>query len=126
VKIGIKVKLALILDAIVPDGFAVGSGPDIPSEGLSDLMSDGSTITGVRQQPKIPLMQKDGLAMNLLIQNILKNPGITDAYILNHDLMIEATRTSWRSGKTTTGEDILSDGPAVIAESQGPSPSSRP
>lgn len=92
-KIGIKVKLASILSTLLILTTSLLGVVLIFHQraSLDSLMrSMAGTITGeFAGNSKIPLMQKDGLAMNLLIQNMLKNPGITDAYILNHDFMIE-------------------------------------
>jgi len=93
VKIGIKVKLALILSTLLFLTVLLLGAVLVFHQraSLNSLMrSMAGTITGeFAGNAKIPLMQKDSLAMNLLIQNMLKNPGITDAYILNHDFMIE-------------------------------------
>lgn len=49
-----------------------------------------STITDeFASDSKMPLLQSDRLSMNLLAQNILKYPGIINAYILNEKLLIE-------------------------------------
>jgi len=126
VKIGIKVKLALILSTLL---FLTASLLGVvlvfhQRVSLDSLMrSMAGTITGeFASNSKIPLMQKDSLAMNLLIQNILRNPGITDAYILNHDFMIEGHKDLIEVGHDYyRNKSIFStDGPPPwVAESEG-------
>lgn len=124
-KIGIKVKLALILSTLL---FLTASLLGVvlvfhQRGSLDSLMrSMAGTITGeFASNSKIPLMQKDGLAMNLLIQNILKNPGITDAYILNHDLTIEGHQHLAEVGHYFGSKEIFdTEGPPPwVAESGG-------
>ena len=125
-KIGIKVKLALILSTLL---FLTASLLGVvlvfhQRASLDSLMrSMAGTITGeFASNSKIPLMQKDSLAMNLLIQNILKSPGITDAYILNHDFMIEGHKDLIEVGHDYyRNKNIFStEGPPPwVAESEG-------
>ncbi|CAG0933682.1 partial adenylate cyclase, partial [Planctomycetaceae bacterium] len=54
---------------------------------------------------KIPFMQKDSLAMNLLVQNIMKYPGIHDSYLLNHNFQVEAHKDLQEVGAEFTRFD---------------------
>jgi adenylate cyclase len=65
---------------------------------------------------KMPLLQNDHLTTNLLVQNILKYPGIVNAYILNERLFIEAHKELAEVGIKYYGYE---DG---ILNAQGPSP----
>lgn len=92
-RVGIKLKFALLLSGILMFTTSVVGVIMIYHQKSSleaQLRSMAGTITDeFATDSKIPLLQKDSLAMNLLVQNILKYPGLTDAYILNHDLVIE-------------------------------------
>ena len=91
---GIKIKFALILSGtLFLTTFSMGVFMVMHQRAsLEDQMrSMASTITNeFGNDIKVPLMQKDGLAMNLLIENVMKYPGITDAYILNDNLQVES------------------------------------
>lgn len=93
VRMGIKAKLALILAAL---GFittlvmGVVMISHLKSSLEGQMRSMALTITDeFASDAKFPLMQKDTLAMNLLVENILQYPGIYDAAILNDSLKIE-------------------------------------
>lgn len=94
VRIGIKKKFALLLSILgFLTTFAMGAVMiTYQRASLEEQMrSMAGTITDeFASDSKIPLMQKDSLAMNLLVESMLKYPGIYDAYILNDSLMIEA------------------------------------
>lgn len=126
VKVGIKIKLALILSTLLFLTISLLGVVMIFHQraSLDTLMrSMAGTITGeFASNSKIPLMQKDGLAMNLLIQNMLKNPGITDAYILNHDFVIEGHKDLSEVGQEyyRSKEILKNTGPAPwVEESKG-------
>ncbi len=107
-KIGIKIKLALILSVLLfittfSLGFMLIAHQRASLE--AQMRSMAGTITHeFASDGKIPFMQKDSLAMNLLIQNILKYPGISDAYILNHNFAVEAHGDA---GKTVREPDVM-------------------
>lgn len=102
-KIGIKIKLALILSVLLfittfSIGFMLIAHQRASLE--AQMRSMAGTITHeFASDSKIPFMQKDSLAMNLLVQNILKYPGISDAYILNHNFMVEAPGDAGKAAK---------------------------
>ncbi|MBI5969870.1 MAG: HAMP domain-containing protein [Deltaproteobacteria bacterium] len=118
-RLGIKLKFALLLSGILMLTTSVVGIIMIYHQKSSleaQLRSMAGTITDeFAADGKMPLLQKDSLAMNLLAQNILKYPGITDAYVINHDLVIE--------GHTRTNEvgHRYKDA-ALIAKTTGPLP----
>ena len=91
---GIKIKFALILSGtLFLTTFSMGVFMVMHQRASLEgqMRSMASTITNeFGNDIKVPLMQKDGLAMNLLIENVMKYPGITDAYILNDNLQVES------------------------------------
>ncbi|MFQ5735343.1 MAG: adenylate/guanylate cyclase domain-containing protein [Thermodesulfobacteriota bacterium] len=93
-KIGIKIKLAAILSGLLvliisTIGFILIAHQRASLE--AQMRSMAGTLTHeFAIDSKIPLMQKDNLALSLLVQNILRYPGIKDAYILNYNFVIEA------------------------------------
>jgi len=107
VKIGIKIKLAVILSILLfVTTFTIGAIliAHQKSSLEEQLRAMASTITReFANGSKIPFMQKDSLAMNLAVQNILKYPGIHDAYILNHSFQVEAHRNLLEAGTDFTG-----------------------
>ena len=95
-KIGIKIKLAAILSVLL---FLITSviGFILIAHQRSSLEAQMLTMAGTLTDEfavdsKIPLMQKDSLAMNLLVQNMLRYPGVKDAFILNYNFLVEAHR----------------------------------
>ncbi|MBI5237184.1 MAG: adenylate/guanylate cyclase domain-containing protein [Deltaproteobacteria bacterium] len=118
-KIGIKIKLALILSVPLFLTTSLMGVILIAHQRASldaQMRSMAGTITAqFADNSKIPLMQKDGLAMNLLIQAVLKYPGINDAYILNDNLVIEGHKDL-----IAVGHEYLSD--QKITGLQGPPP----
>jgi adenylate cyclase len=93
VKIGIKVRLAVVLSCM---GLltTVAMGAVMISHQKNSLeeqfRSMAGTITGeLAGDSKIPLMQKDTLAMHLLVESMLDYPGIYDAYVLGDNFIIE-------------------------------------
>lgn len=102
VKIGIKIKLAVILSALLfVTTFSIGiiMIAHQRSSLEEQMRSMAGTITAqFASDAKIPLMQKDSLTMNLLVQNILKYPGINDAYILNENFLIEGRKNIQEAG----------------------------
>lgn len=93
-KIGVKIKLAVLLSALfflttISMGLMMIANQRASLEELLRAMA-GTITHEFASDSKIPLMQKDALAMNLLVQNIMKYPGIHDAYILNDSMHIEA------------------------------------
>lgn len=92
-KIGIKVKLAAILSLLLFITTSIVGIIMITQQRASlneQMRSMAGTITGeFASNSKMPFMQKDSLALNLLVQNLLKNPGITDAFVLDDQFIIE-------------------------------------
>ncbi|MFQ5465744.1 MAG: adenylate/guanylate cyclase domain-containing protein [Thermodesulfobacteriota bacterium] len=94
VRMGIKIKLAALLAAL---GFLTtfSMGAVLISHQKASLEAQMRTMAGTITEElagdsKIPLMQQDSLAMNLLVESMLEYPGIYDAYILNDRQGIEA------------------------------------
>lgn len=108
-KIGIKIKLAIILSSLLfVTTFSIGVILVAHQKGSLEeqLRSMAGTITHeFANDSKIPFMQRDSLAMNLLIQNILKYPGIHDSYLLNHNFQIEAHKDVQEAGLDFTAFD---------------------
>ena len=109
VKIGIKIKLAVILSSLLfVTTFSIGVILVAHQKASLEeqLRSMAGTITHeFANDSKIPFMQRDSLAMNLLIQNILKYPGIHDSYLLNHNFQIEAHKDLQEVGAEFTAFD---------------------
>lgn len=95
-KISIKAKLAFILSVVLFfTSFLMGAIMIYHQRGSlgEQMRSMSGTITDeFANDTKVPLLQNDSLAMNLLVQNILTYPGIKDAYILDHDFTIRGHR----------------------------------
>lgn len=108
-KIGIKIKLAVILSSLLfVTTFSIGVILVAHQKASLEeqLRSMAGTITHeFANDSKIPFMQRDSLAMNLLIQNILKYPGIHDSYLLNHNFQIEAHKDLLEVGVDFTDFD---------------------
>jgi len=130
VKIGIKIKLAVILSGLLfvttfSIGFMLVANQKASLE--EQLRSMAGTITHeFASDSKIPFMQRDSLAMNLLVQNILKYPGIHDSYLLNHNFQIEAHKDLQEVGRVFDAFDtsLLSahnneEGPWLVEEKDG-------
>ncbi len=132
-KIGIKIKLALILSAILlvaTTSMGVIMIVHQRSSLESQMRSMAGTLTGeFAQDSKIPLLQKDSLALNLLVQNIGKYKGVRDVYILNDKLGIEGHSRLDRVGTEFTerarilGDDFDTSGrgepPWLVSEDDG-------
>lgn len=119
-RIGIKVKLAVILSGLLfISTFTLGVILILHQRSSleAQMRSMASTIADqFSGDIKIPLLQKDSLTLNMQIQNIMKYPGISDAYILNEGLQIEGHKDLSEVGlKYEKGADI-------IAKSTGPAP----
>lgn len=91
---GIKLKLVLILSALIAFaacavGFILVTHERASLEAQMRIMA--ATITDeFAMDAKIPLLSRDRLGLNVLVQNILMYPGIGESYILNHKFVIEA------------------------------------
>ncbi|MBZ0220793.1 MAG: HAMP domain-containing protein [Candidatus Methylomirabilis sp.] len=114
-KIGIKIKLAVILSTLL---FAatVSIGAILILQHKSDLEEQLRSMAGTithefANGSKMPFMQKDTLGMTLAVQNILKYPGILDAYILNHRFEVEAHKDVLEAG----GDFALFDTGLIMA-----------
>jgi adenylate cyclase len=92
-KISVRIKLTVILSIlmsfmIITIGIIMTAHERVSLE--AQMRNMASTITDeFASDSKMPLLQNDHLTMNLLVQNILKYPGIVNAYILNEKLFIE-------------------------------------
>lgn len=107
-KIGIKIKLAVILSAAL---FltTITIGVIMVAHQRSSLEAQMHSLAGTitdefASDVKIPLMQKDGLTMNLIAQNIIRYPGIADAYILNDNFLIEGHKDIAEVGTEYSGD----------------------
>lgn len=114
-KIGIKIKLAVVLSTLL---FAatVSIGAMLVLQHKSDLEEQLRSMAGTithefANDSKMPFMQKDTLGMTLAVQNILKYPGIHDAYILNHRFEVEAHKDVLEAG----GDFVLFDTGLIMA-----------
>ncbi|MBE7414541.1 MAG: HAMP domain-containing protein [Deltaproteobacteria bacterium] len=114
-KIGIKIKLAVVLSTLL---FAatVSIGAMLVLQHKSDLEEQLRSMAGTithefANGSKMPFMQKDTLGMTLAVQNILKYPGIHDAYILNHRFEVEAHKDVLEAG----GDFVLFDTGLIMA-----------
>lgn len=128
-RIGIKIKLAVILSGLLfvttfSIGFFLVANQKASLE--EQLRSMAGTITHeFANDSKIPFMQRDSLAMTLLVQNILKYPGIHDSYLLNHNYQIEAHKDLQEVGTVFNAFDtsLLSahneEAPWLIEEKDG-------
>lgn len=120
-KIGIKIKLAVILSSMLfAATFSIGVVLVAHQKASLEeqLRSMAGTITHeFASDAKIPFMQRDSLAMNLLIQNILKYPGIHDSYLLNHNFQIEAHKDLQEVGGEFSGFDT-----ALVSSMNGTAP----
>lgn len=119
-RIGIKIKLALVLSGLLfLTAFTIGA--ILIAHQRSSLEAQMRSMAGTithefASDAKIPLMQKDSLAMSLLVQTIMKYPGIQDAYILNYNFQIEAHREVPEIGL------LFYEGKDLIAKTEGPAP----
>lgn len=124
---GIKAKLAVILSTLL---FLATSTMGVfmiahQRKALeSQLRSMSSTVTDeFGHDSKIPLLQKDSLALSLLVQNILKYPGIYDAFILNDNYVIEGHTHLKEVGKSYINAEAITeaegDGPWLISDDEG-------
>ncbi len=132
-KIGIKIKLALVLSAILlvaTSSMGVIMIVHQRSSLESQMRSMAGTLTDeFAQDSKIPLLQKDSLALNLLVQNILKYKGVQDVYILNDNLGIEGhsrldnVGTEFKERAMVLGPDFNAKGrgspPWLVKEDEG-------
>lgn len=95
-KIGIKIKLAVILSGLLflttfSMGFIMIEHQKASLE--AQMRSMAGTITDeFAGHSKIPLLQKDTLTMGLLVKNVLQYPGISNAYILDDSFVTEAQK----------------------------------
>lgn len=92
-KIGIKIKLAVILSVLLAVAiFSVGAVMTAHEKRSleAQLRSMAETLTDeFASDGKMPLLQRDNLALNGLVRSIVRYPGIVDAYILDDGLIIE-------------------------------------
>ena len=132
-KIGIKTKLALVLSAILlvaTSSMGVIMIVHQRSSLESQMRSMAGTLTDeFAQDSKIPFLQKDSLALNLLVQNISKYRGVNDVYILNDNFGIEGhsrldrVGTEFKERARLLGPDFdaggLGEPPWLVSEDGG-------
>lgn len=118
-KIGIKTKLAVILSLLLILTASSIGVILIAHERRSleaQMRAMAGTITDeFASDSKIPLLQKDSLAMNLLVQNILKYHGIRNAFILNDNFIVEGHNELPQIGMEYRGK-------SGILNAKGPAP----
>lgn len=110
-KIGIKIKLAIALSVILAITAGAVGAVLISQQRASleaQLRSTAAMLTGeFANNSKIPLLQKDALALNLHLKNVLKYPGIIDAYVLGHDFKIESHTLQPNIGTIYENKDLI-------------------
>ncbi len=121
---GIKLKYAIILSILlcaitsVMGAFMVVSQKHSMESQIRSMA--GAVTDGFSRNSKFPLLENDSLAMSQLIENILKNPTISDAYILDEKLMVKAYRNMDSIGGRVAFADRIEkasgDFPWVVAE----------
>ncbi len=112
IKFGIRLKFAVLLSVLL---FVITSTMGIimianqRSSLEYQMRSMAGTITDeFATDSKIPILQKDSLALNMLVDNIMDYPGIVDAYVLNDSMVIEGQRRLGDVGKEyRMGKEIL-------------------
>ena len=127
IKFGIKLKFAVVLSVLLFVTTSVMGIIMIANQRSSleyQMRSMAGTITDeFSHDSKIPILQKDGLALNMLVDNIMKYPGIADAYVLNDSMEIEGQMRLQDVGKEyRRGDAILAaEGPPpwLIHEDEG-------
>lgn len=119
IKFGIKMKFVLLLSALL---FVMAStmGIIMIANQRGSLEYQMRTMAGTitdefAHDSKIPILQNDGLALNMLVDNIMKYPGIADAYVLNDSMVIEGQKRLHDVGKK------FRMGTAIL-EAKGPPP----
>ncbi len=116
---GIKLKYAVILSALLcAVTLAIGAFMVVSQKHAleSQIRSMAGAVTGgFSRNSKFPLLENDSLAMSQLIENIIKNPTISDAYILDEKFTIKA-----HSNMLTIGGKY--DQAAKIEKASGPAP----
>jgi len=91
---GIKLKYAIILSLFlcaitsVMGAFMVINQKNSMESQIKSMA--GAVTGGFSRNSKFPLLENDSLAMNQLIGNILKNPTISDAIILDESFVVKA------------------------------------
>ncbi len=119
-KIGIKARLAIILSLLgLVTTVAMGAVMISLQKGSLEeqFRTMASTITGeLASDSKIPLMQKDTLAMHLLIESMLDYPGIYDAYVLSDNFVIEGHMNPQQVGEKYFDHKRL----VSVAKERGP------
>ncbi|MFQ5427487.1 MAG: adenylate/guanylate cyclase domain-containing protein [Thermodesulfobacteriota bacterium] len=124
---GIKLKYAIILSSLFCT-ITIVMGVFMVLHQKSSMESQirsmaGAVTGGFSRNSKFPLLENDSLAMSQLIENILKNPSISSAAILNESLTVKAERDMQAIGErfalAKTIENSLGPYPWVIAEDEG-------
>ncbi|GMR05020.1 MAG: hypothetical protein BMS9Abin23_0944 [Thermodesulfobacteriota bacterium] len=119
VPMGIKAKYAIVISVLllfITSAMGAFMVFDQRRAMESQVRSMASTITGqFAENTKIPLLENDSLALNGLIQNLLKSSRISDAFVLNDKMVIAAHRDLHKVGARFDG-----DGKMDVAAGQGP------
>ncbi len=123
---GIKLKYAIILSMLlcaITSVMGVFMVVNQKHSMESQIRSMAGAVTGgFSRNSKFPILEDDGLAMSQLIDNILKNPTISDAYILNENFIVKAQRNMQTIGERFSMAHRLEkprgDYPWVISEDE--------
>jgi len=127
-KTGIKLKFGVLLSTLLfLATSAIGVFMIVHQRASleAQLRSMAGTITDeFAEDSKMPLLQKDALAMNLISQNIQSYPGVSEAYILDDEFVIQGHKLPEKVGRTASEAKGLSaglsgDGPWLIKEEGG-------
>ncbi len=124
---GIKLKYAIILSLFlcaITSVMGVFMVVNQKSSMESQIKSMAGAVTGgFSRNSKFPILENDSLAMSQLIDNILKNPTISDAYILDENFVVKAhSNMETLGGKFKLAGRIdkaRGDYPWVIADDEG-------
>ncbi len=124
---GIKLKYAIVLSLLfgaitIAMGLLMVINQKHAMESQIRSMA-GAVTDGFSRNSKFPLLENDSLVMSQLIENVLKNPSIDTAYILDESLAVKAHRDMETVGEHFVLADRIEQArgpyPWVIAEDSG-------
>lgn len=111
--LGIKIKLTIVLSAVIAVAACAVGVILIAHERTSletQMRTMAATLTDeFAMDAKIPLLSRDRLGLSTIVQNILQYPGIDDAYILNHNFVIEAHKHKEELGLVYEDREAVAD-----------------
>jgi len=116
------IMLSLFLCALttVMGGFMVVTQKNSMESQIKSMA--GAVTGGFSRNSKFPILENDSLAMNQLIGNILKNPTISDAFILDESFIVKAHRNMQLIGEryalAGSMEKDMGEGAQVIGEDE--------